>query len=56
MAYQKQTFVDGQTLDAAHMNHIEDGLETLDTQMGDISAALNEIIALQDELIGGGAA
>ena len=30
MAYQKQTFTAGQTLTAAHMNHIEGGLETLD--------------------------
>lgn len=30
MAYSKQTFVAGQVLTAANMNHIEDGLESLD--------------------------
>lgn len=30
MAYSKQTFVAGQTLTAANMNHIEQGIETLD--------------------------
>lgn len=30
MAYNKQTFVAGQTLTAAHMNHIEEGLAALD--------------------------
>lgn len=53
MAYEKQTFEDGQRLDAAHLNHIEDGLEALDTSMGNVNTALDEIIALQDELIGG---
>ena len=32
MAYQKQTFTAGQTLTAAHMNHIESGIKTLDEE------------------------
>lgn len=32
MAYSKQTFVAGQVLTAANMNHIEDGLESLDAE------------------------
>lgn len=31
MPYSKQNFVDGQTLTADHLNHIEDGLKNLDT-------------------------
>lgn len=31
MPYSKQTFIDGQVLTAAHLNHIEDGLKTLDS-------------------------
>ena len=31
MAYNKQNFIDGQTLFASHLNHIEEGLKALDS-------------------------
>lgn len=31
MPYSKQTFIDGQVLTAAHLNHIEEGLKNLDS-------------------------
>lgn len=39
MAYQKQTFVAGQTLTASHMNHIESGLASLDANKLDKTEA-----------------
>lgn len=53
MAYEKQTFTDGEVLTAAQLNHIEDGLEAFDSQMGDVDAALDAILAIQETLIGG---
>ena len=42
MAYQKQTFTAGQTLTAAHMNHIEDGLYDLSLNAGSGEATENK--------------
>ena len=53
MAYEKQNFTDGETLTAAQLNHIEEGIIALDEQVGDIETALDAIIAMQNELIGG---
>ena len=33
MSYEKQTFKDGQTLTAAHLNHIEDGLAAVEASI-----------------------
>lgn len=40
MAYEKQTFTKGQTLTAAQMNHIEDGLKAADDKA---EAAANKL-------------
>ena len=51
--YIKQNFQDGQVLTAAMLDHMEEGMEALDTQMGDVAAALDEILAMQEDLLGG---
>lgn len=33
MSYQKQNFVDGQVLNGAHLNHIEDGIADLESTL-----------------------
>ena len=54
MAYEKQTFIDGETvLMAEHLNHIEDGISVVDEALGDVETALDSIIAIQTALIGG---
>ena len=40
MSYEKQNFTDGQTLTAAHLNHIEDGIAAAENASGGASAAL----------------
>ena len=39
MAYTKQNFVDNQILNAEHLNHIEDGIASLDTNKADTGHA-----------------
>ena len=54
MAYNRQTFVDEETvLTANHLKHIEDGILDLEESLGDVDRALDQIIATQNELIGG---
>ena len=53
MAYEKQNFNDGDILAAAQLNHIEDGIAENAEAIGDIGTALDEIIAVQETLIGG---
>lgn len=50
--YTKQSFEDGQVLTAAHLNYMEEGIALI----GSVDQALEELIALQEALIGGGAA
>lgn len=50
MAYQKQTFTEGQTLTAKNMNHIEAGIESADTTANE---ALNKHALKQDKLVSG---
>lgn len=40
MSYEKQNFTDGQTLTAAHLNHIEDGIAAAESASGGASAGL----------------
>ena len=40
MSYEKQNFTDGQTLTAAHLNHIEEGIAAAESASGGASAAL----------------
>lgn len=40
MSYEKQNFTDGQTLTAAHLNHIEAGIAAAESASGGASAAL----------------
>ena len=42
MSYEKQNFADGQTLTAAHLNHMEDGIAAAESASGGASAALTE--------------
>lgn len=43
MAYQKQTFIDNQTvIKAEHFNHIEDGIVAVETVAGNAATAANE--------------
>ncbi len=51
MAYEKQNFENGKVLTAAHLNYIEDGIESVHDDMGDVANALDHIIALQEELV-----
>ena len=51
--YTKQNFEDGQVLTAAQLDYMEEGIRTIDTTLGDVSAALDEIISIQEALIGG---
>lgn len=44
MAYTKQNFVDGLTLSAAELNHIEDGIVALEQAMDTPSDALIDAI------------
>ena len=44
MAYTKQTFVHGQTLTANHLNHIEDGVEQLDTTVTNV---VNQVTSVE---------
>lgn len=43
MAYQKQNFVDGQTLTAAHLNHMEVGIEEAEKTGGTVSLAIGTV-------------
>lgn len=42
MNYQKQVFVDGQTLMAEHLNHMENGLASVDQRMANLTRAAIE--------------
>ena len=42
MSYEKQNFTDGQTLTAAHLNHIEDGIAAAESASGGAAAGLTE--------------
>ena len=42
MAYAKQHFADGQTLTAAQLNHIEDGLAAIEEELLDICVGIDE--------------
>ncbi len=53
MAYEKQNFSDGQVLTAEQLNKIEDGLCSVYETLGDIDTALDNIISIQESLIGG---
>lgn len=53
MSYEKQNFTDGQVLSANHLNHIENGVKNNADSIGDVKTALDSIIAIQNELIGG---
>ena len=53
MSYEKQNFTNGQVLTAEHMNHIEEGVFENDRKIGSISTALDSILDIQNELIGG---
>lgn len=44
MSYEKQNFVDNQTLTADNLNHIEDGIEQLDTNKADTGHEHPELI------------
>lgn len=44
MAYTKQNFVNDQTLNAEHLNHIEDGIASLDTNKADTGHEHPELI------------
>lgn len=43
MSYTKQNFVSGQILKAEHLNHMEDGIETNDAAITQLSEDLNEL-------------
>ena len=49
MSYVKQNFQDDQVLTAAHLNHMEEGIELI----GAVDEALTEILNLQAALLGG---
>ena len=42
MSYEKQNFADGQTLTAAHLNHIEEGIAAAEGASGGAAAGLTE--------------
>lgn len=42
MAYDKQNFIHGQVLHASHLNHIEDGIEQLDTALANLENEFSE--------------
>lgn len=42
MGYQKQNFADGQVLNSAHLNHIEDGLVAVNQRMANLTNAAVE--------------
>lgn len=43
MAYQKQNFVDGEILKASHLNHIEDAVARLDSEVESQSKELSKV-------------
>jgi hypothetical protein len=45
MSYKKQTFTDGQVLTAAQLNHIEDGIVELETNVVDLVLAALPVYA-----------
>ena len=47
--YIKQEFRDGAVLTAAQLNHMEEGIALI----GDMDEVLTEILALQQQLLGG---
>lgn len=57
MAYERINWQDGDTggtpLSAENLNKMDEGLYRLSNELGDIDTALDEIIEIQDELIGG---
>ena len=56
MAYEKQTWVDGVTpLDAAHLNHMEQGISQLSEEIAGLQGALSSYITDVAELVGGDA-
>ena len=36
MSYEKQSFADGQVLEAAHLNHVEEGVADIDARVTEI--------------------
>lgn len=42
MGYQKQNFADGQVLNSAQLNHIEDGIVDLESNSGVLSTKITE--------------
>lgn len=37
MSYEKQNFIDGQVLNAEHLNHIENGIATLESRVSNVA-------------------
>ena len=50
MAYTKQNFEDGEVLKAKHLNHIENGIEGLFEEIGDLKGS--EVTGISAELTG----
>lgn len=54
MALNKCNYIDGVTrITAQNLNDIQDAICVLETNTGDISAALDHILGIQENLIGG---
>ena len=54
MALSKCNYIDGVTrITAKNLNDIQDAICDLETSTGDISAALDHILGIQENLIGG---
>ena len=56
MAYEKLNLKDGVVVNEAHLRHIEEGIAAVDESVGDIEAALDSILEIQNALIGGAGA
>lgn len=52
MTYSKQHFENGEVLTAEQLNHIEDGIVMLESEIGNFSSALSDVIAYQEQWIG----
>ena len=53
MSYIKQNFTDGQVLNAEHLNYIEEGISQLSEDLGNVDAAIDAILTMQNSYIGG---
>lgn len=51
MSYTKQNFVDGQVLDAEHLNHIEQGIVDLEESIATPPASVGEVTLLANKWV-----